>query len=560
MKTSNKFLNYDIESKTFHGEWNIKYNKVNTCVIYARVSTVKQISEWSWIDTQRQACEKRAKDNWIAVVKYFEDKAVSWAKLTRPWLDAAIEYLKAENKKEKRIGYFVCTELSRISRAEDVVDSYMKIDEIEDTWVEIKTVNSVRRTETAEDEFLNDINMARAKYERKQINKRCHQWQIEKARRWDWPFNNVPVGYLKQWIWKKSTVVIDEDKAKIVAEWLKLFADDVIKMKTDLLDYWNERWLKTNWVTCKKLYLSFIEKQLQFCRLFFYAWLIIYPERGIDEPIKWNWDAIISEETLERLIVKIQINEKTWWTRKRDKEITENFILKWLLVCPNCGKKLTWYLSKSHTWKYYPYYWCTNKSCTNRPNIPQKEIESSFENLLKNLKIPENVINYFNDKVKEQRWELTIADTQDKELQKKEMAIKARMSELEMAMTKNVNSAVVDKRNLEWTELNAELNKISEEKINKIYTVENLLPLLDRTSEIIANPLDVWQNSSKEIKQVLTGVRFDSKILYEKKSDYRTLGTWLLNWCFDITQGTNFQWYPERDLNPHGLAATRFWV
>ena len=99
------------------------------------------------------------------------------------------------------------------------------------------------------------------------------------------------------------------------------------------------------------------------------------------------------------------------------------------------------------------------------------------------------------------------------------------MAELELAMSKNVNNAVVNKRNLEWTELNEKLQKIQEEKINRIYTVENLLPLLDQTSEIMSNPLNVWQNSSREIREVLTGVRFDSKILYEKKSDYRTLGT-----------------------------------
>ena len=134
------------------------------------------------------------------------------------------------------------------------------------------------------------------------------------------------------------------------------------------------------------------------------------------------------------------------------------------------------------------------------------------------------------------------------------------MAELELAMSKNVNSAVVDKRNEEWSRLNEALQKIQEEKINKIYTVENLLPLLDQTSEIMSNPLNVWQNSSREIREVLTGVRFDSKILYKKKSDYRTLGTWLLNWCFNTSQDTNFWVYPERDLNPHGLAATRFWV
>ena len=91
-----------------------------------------------------------------------------------------------------------------------------------------------------------------------------------------------------------------------------------------------------------------------------------------------------------------------------------------------------------------------------------------------------------------------------------------------------------------------------------IYTADTLLPLLDKTAKILTNPYDTWQNSDKELRQLLLGVWYNDKILFEKKSETRTLGNGLLN-CAFIDEGKgNFPSYPERDLNPHGLAATRF--
>ena len=558
-KKTNLYLDFDLDTQSFKSSWIWTTAVVNTCVIYTRVSTAKQMSEGSWLDTQRQACEKFAMDNWLTIVKYFEDKAISWAKLTRPWLDAAIEYLKAENKKEKRIGYFVCTEMSRISRADDVIDSYMKVDEIEDTWVEIKTVNAVRRTETDEDEFMNDFNMIKAKYEKKLINKRCHQWQIEKACRWDWPFNWVPVWYIKQWLGKKSTIIVDDEKAKIVAEWLKLFAENTLVWKADLLKFWNDKWLKTK-DSEKKLYLTFIEKQLQITRLFFYAGMLIYPNRGINEPIKWNWDAIISKETLENLIKKIQINEKKWRWHVQGAPKYPEFLLRWFITCPTCWRKLTCRYTRSHTWKLHPYYGCANKNCTCRITVAKELLENAFQNMLSQTAMPEEIVASFNAMV-EKKWRgLWKDELQDKNNKSKEKQIEKRIAELELAMSKNVNSAVVDKRNEEWSRLNEALQKIQEEKTRMIYTVENLLPLLDKTTQILINPSETWEQSDNELRQLLIGVWYNDKILFEKKSETRTLGNGLLN-CAFIDEGKgNFPSYPEWDLNPHGLAATRFWV
>lgn len=558
-KNSNLYLNFDLDTQSFKTSWAWKNTVVNTCIIYTRVSTAKQLLEGSWLDTQRQACEKFAAENWLTIVKYFEDKAISWAKLTRPWLDAAIEYLKAENKKEKRIGYFVCTEMSRISRADDVIDSYMKVDEIEDTWVEIRTVNAVRRTETDEDEFMNDFNMIKAKYEKKLINKRCHQWQIEKARRWDWPFNGAPVWYLKEWLGKKSRIIVDDTKASIVAEWLKLFADDVLVWKADLLNYRNSKWLTTGWHK-KKLYISFIEKQFKIHRLFFYAWMLIYPERGINEPIQWNWDALISKSTLLNLIKKIQMNEKKWWSRSQDEPKYPEFLLRWYITCPTCGRRLTCWYSQSHTWKKHPYYGCANKNCTNRITVAKDLLENSFQELLRKSSMPEEIVACFNSVVEQQWMWLKSQEQSEKKDNSRERLIEKRMAELELAMSKNVNSAVIDKRNSEYVELKSQLEKIQEEKISMIYTADTLLPLLDKTAKILTNPYDTWQNSDKELRQLLLGVWYNDEILFEKKSETRTLGNGLLNCAFIDKGKGNFPSYPEWDLNPHGLAATRFWV
>ena len=67
-------------------------------VIYTRVSTAKQVTEGSGLESQRAACLSYAKEHEIKVIKTFTDAGFSGATTKRPALHELIYFLKSRDK------------------------------------------------------------------------------------------------------------------------------------------------------------------------------------------------------------------------------------------------------------------------------------------------------------------------------------------------------------------------------------------------------------------------------------------------------------------------------
>ena len=102
----------------------------------------------------------------------------------------------------------------------------------------------------------------------------------------------VPVWYkrivTKEWEKEIKILILDEEKAPILKEWLELFWNWVLLSKQNLYDYLEERWLKSNSKVNKtwKLHHSILDKILLPRKLYVYAGYITYPEMGVNEPVK----------------------------------------------------------------------------------------------------------------------------------------------------------------------------------------------------------------------------------------------------------------------------------
>ena len=132
-----KQYDFDINKWLIEKQQYIDFKENPTAIIYTRVSDQKQVSDWNGLDSQEKKCRDWAKSQWIRIVEVFQDWWVSWAVMNRDWLEAAIQFLKEKNKDKPTINYFICSELSRISRSESRNDTDTIIKRIEDTKVEI---------------------------------------------------------------------------------------------------------------------------------------------------------------------------------------------------------------------------------------------------------------------------------------------------------------------------------------------------------------------------------------------------------------------------------------
>ena len=81
-------------------------------VIYARVSSARQVKEGHGISSQIRACQSFAKENGIKIVKIFKDPGKSGASIDRPSLNELIGFLK----KRDQLTYVIVYSLERLTR------------------------------------------------------------------------------------------------------------------------------------------------------------------------------------------------------------------------------------------------------------------------------------------------------------------------------------------------------------------------------------------------------------------------------------------------------------
>lgn len=525
-------------------------------IAYARVST-----DWQDVVSQLQASYTWSKKEDIKIIKEFRDEGISWTVLDRKWLMAAIDFLEKENNKYIKISHFLCTEFTRIARPEESYEWLQLVARIEATGVKIVTTLEYRDTSTDEGKLMDDIKFSLARYERKKILKRCKNGSMSLWLNGWWPFGKVPPWYYKTGVKKKAVIHVDEQKAKIVATWLELFANNVLIANSDLLNFFKWQWLTTNEKSYTgKLYMSFIEKTFALHRLFFYAWYFVYPDWWINEPIKGSRVWIISLETVYKIITKLQKDSVLKIVPRRT-EMVEEFPLRWVVLCPSCGRRLTSWYSTSKTGKKHPYYWCSNKFCEARENIPKNLFENDFINLLNKYNLSDELLAAFDFILNRERNNShEQEDLQKKKKQWEKIKLENKMKVIEDAMLKTENPALYKKIEQDWSNLNTEKLLIEEELHGSAFTEKEFLSLSKKTRWIIHEPLTFWKKANPQIRQLLIWVRFWWELKYTKKSGYRTPDSWVFNCLSMILPTNNTCFYPEGDLNPHDLTITRFWV
>jgi hypothetical protein len=207
----------------------VESNKNPIAIAYVRVSDQKQVDEWNGLASQEATSRRWAnRENSIKIENIFKDSAKSGRNLDRKWLLDAIAYLEEKNRYWLKIKYFLCTEISRISRSEDITQTLDIIKKIENTWVEIITTADWRNisSKNTNDSFMTDFNMIRAKYESLQIWERSMNGSKSKLYAWYWVFH-PPVWYeriyVKSWRKTEKLMWLIEPQASIVKEWLELF-------------------------------------------------------------------------------------------------------------------------------------------------------------------------------------------------------------------------------------------------------------------------------------------------------------------------------------------------
>ena len=514
-------------------------------VIYVRVSSEGQVSQWHGLESQESTCRDRCqKQPWleIDVIKVFREEGVSWKYMNRKAMNEAIRFLEKENKKYTKIHYFVVTDADRIARPDDIAEAFTLEKSIEGLGVKIITVNNKRDMETDEWKFLLTIQYAVAGLERRKILRRTMNGKLSSLKNGWRPFPNPPLGYIREKFSDKGYQdSIDPIKWPIIKEGLELYACSLLFSKSQLHQFWMKKGLQTSkskW----KLYISFLEKTFRDYRLYYYAGYVYYPEWGIDVPIKWKHEALVSLEVIEKIMEK-EIGKKP---NSRSPNLDENLKihpLKWLVTCYGCRRKLGCYASRWNGGIYY-YYNCANKYCLDKTNVRKEVLESEFENLLEKMKLSQWVFDTFKSNFLNEWKEKKETQSQNlPQLQWQLLSIEDKMKKIENKVLAVTNEWLIKKLEEERSTLEAIYQEVKYQMTHHKKNDENFETTLSQAEYIFTQPLKLWKNSNYEIRQSLFMVWFGGVLYYKKNQWPRT----------NETTGLYYLFSSKLDANVHDL-------
>lgn len=516
-------------------------NKLNA-VIYVRVSSEGQVTHWNGLESQETACRERCeKQPWleIEVVKVFREEWVSGKLMDRKAMNEATRYLEKENKKFTKIHYFVVTDADRIARPDDIAEAFTLEQSIEGLWVKIITVNNKRDTETDEGKFLQTIQYAIAWLERRKILRRTMNGRLNSLKKGRRPFTYPPLGYIRNRSgdWKYDDD-IDEVKWPIIKEGLELYAHNPLFSKSQLYKFRVEKWLQTNH-SRGNFYISYIEKIFRDYKLYFYAGFIYYPERGIDTPILWNQQALISLDTVEKIMGK-ETRKKTRANSPNLDKNLELHPLKGMITCEGCKRKVGCYASRGNGGVYY-YYTCGNGYCEGRINIRKEVMESEFEQFIEKMKLPKEVFDTFKSYILKERAEKEKREANNiPQMQWHLLSIKAKMDKIEHKILSVSNENLIKKLEIEWATLETLKEDVEKKMNHKKNDKENLESILSQTEYLFTDPVGMWKKSNYEIRQLVFMVRFGGILYYKKNQWLRTNETTGLHYVFSLKWGDKF--------------------
>ena len=522
---SRRTSNYNFATRSFDVvEADAIVNVPTTAISYLRVSGKQQEEKWNWIKSQKFACKNYAKENDLELLDIFQDKAISWSKLERPWFESAIKYLEKKNKKEVTIWYFLCTEISRMARPEYVHEWLALIGRVWNAGTKVVDVNEgiVFSPEDDMQSLLLYIKIMQSKQERKSINTRADVGRRARMSEWYRPFSLLMRWYKfeKVKVGKKenSVVVKDYPYCDIVAAGLKKFASWELLLKKDLLDYYRENWLSSNKKQnhSGKLHASFIDTLLTPRRLYFVAGYIVYPDFGIDEPIKAKHEPLITEKELEKILDRLE--EKP--PRKEPivkEQYKETYPLKRIVKCSACWNHLCGYMAK----KKYHYYECKTKWCKLAyKSIRRDDIHDQFEDLITNMKVKKSVLDLMTDIAQKTiDEEIKFQDNVHEKGRGKILSIEKEMDRLMETMMKIKIPQLLDQYQEQWKLLNNKKISLERKCIPKEHNKKQLLELVDTCMTIVRDPVEVRSCANHDTKLVLSKIVFNEKLYYKKSQD-----------------------------------------
>ncbi|MEO6077616.1 MAG: recombinase family protein [Candidatus Andersenbacteria bacterium] len=475
-------------------------------VIYARVSSSKQISEGHGNDSQIQAGKKFADfKNW-KVLKSFEEPGISGAITKRPAMGQMIEYLKDRHKHNKET-FVIVDDLKRFSRD---IGGYLELKEIVVSCGAKLASPKFNFEDSPEGEFFELLTVLTGQLDRKQNRRQVIDRMKSRLEMGYWVFPTALPGLQ---IVKESghgkVMRRREPEASIYSEALEGFADNRFATQAAMANFLGQR-------LNKKFSIQSARDTLD--RAILYAGYIEYPKWDVSRR-KGHHDALITLETC----IKIQERLNGSVRRQIRKDVNPDFPLRGRVRCGECNAtfRAAWCKGRSEK---YPKYWCSNKACSHYANtMTKKEVEGDFAEILKLIKPQERTLEAVKLRTL-RKWDKRINDVvaYHSSIQREAKAITEQTNELikRIGITSNRTVAMAYEKRIEALEL--ERLALEEKEANFRPDNFDYRTGLEQVINFIKDPYSRWNSGILHEQNMVLDICFSSDVTYHPKEGYRT--------------------------------------
>ena len=471
-------------------------------VIYARVSTDKQVQEGDGLNSQVKLCLGYAANHGINIKKTFKDEGVSGKTDKRPELELLYQYAKQykdEGKSEPLIVLFY--DISRLARHN--FHYYSIKEKLEKLGCSVRNIKQ-EFEDTPNGRLMEAISVSFAAYDRENNNERTINMMRAKTAEGYWVYGSVPVGYKPGPI--KGIKIPDPASQYAVKQALELFSQGQFKNYVEMAKFLNAQKILNH--KCKRQNFDGERAKTIVRWAWFYAGFVELPSRDISRR-KGLHEAIISVEVMENIERRLS-GQKIASYRKNAKD----FPLRGSVYCCLCGKLMT----AAHC-NGYPYYYCKTKDCTMKnKNIKRDAMHEQFEELL-SLASPSQELIARSREMFSEIWAQEWRDLQQErhqwgvEVKGLDTQIQACVEQLTSSSHRSVKKAIE-----KHIRILSERQELLKAKIKEYQHARNdLEPVLNKVLDLLQNPKGIWNEADLQMRHTIQHLIFPDGLIYDAK-------------------------------------------
>ena len=479
-------------------------------LVYARVSSKKQELEGNGRISQEGRCIKELSSLKVTYCKSFLDTYTGGGDfMKRPAMHEMIAYIDA-NPHKKFVVIF--DDLKRFARD---TAFHLKLRSVLKARDVLPKCLNYNFDDSPEGMFFETILAAQNELERHQNTRQVIQKMKARLEAGFWPFAGKRGYDMSQDQLHGKLLVPNEDGLTMLRPALEKFASGDLVRKVDVARFLFERGF---WKKSKRNAERYIDEVSDILQDVIHCGDIEYQKWGVSRR-QGKHKGVITLEVFEK--IQKRLKKDVAKSRIRN-DISADFPLRGLVLCPACNGKLTAAPCRGRS-KIYEYYYCPVKGCSLYSKmLSKKDVERDFRTLLQHNRLKmdvDEVVQLTFDRV----WKEEVRDMRmqehTKEQQRKDQKEKIRgLSEMaRTSRSETLKRAYEEQIEEIAKEVEKEQSQGTKSDLGVPYRTA-----LHKSTTMLKNPISIWETVGVVEKQRLFFFLFEARLAYTKSEGYRT--------------------------------------